>query len=229
MVPIFKATNGSSITFKYIPSTSPCQCSDADYDTQEVGGGGGYAVAGVEGDHVAKHEDNLAKAAPGTLVTTVTKKEPEATVVARSVPPKCKTVYVKETHVRHVPVVQQIPIVQHIIKAVQIPEPTPPPPPPSPPPPPPSPPPPRMMIKRIPMVETVRIRKDKLVLTDERDPDFGRPGVSMQEARPGEYVDRLEVRGLPYTLQSRGGHGHGGGYSYSGSGGGTIVSKSIAE
>ena len=37
-------------------------------------------------------------------------------------PPRFRTVYVKETHVRHVPVVQQIPIVQHIIKAVQIPE-----------------------------------------------------------------------------------------------------------
>ena len=66
---------------------------DADYDTQEVDGGGGYAVAGggntagVEGDHMAKHEGNLTKAAPGTLVTTVTKKEAEATVVARPVPP----------------------------------------------------------------------------------------------------------------------------------------------
>lgn len=49
---------------------------DADHDTQEVGGG--YTVAGgVEGDYMAKHEDNLSKTAPATLVTTVTKKEPK--------------------------------------------------------------------------------------------------------------------------------------------------------
>lgn len=210
----------------------PINVPDADYDTQEVGGGDGdYAVAdggntaGVEGDYMAIHEDNLTKTAPETLVTTVTK-EPKATVVAtQSVPPKYKTVYMKETHVRHMPVFQQVPVVQHTIKAVQIPEPIPPPPQFVPPPPRP----PKMMIKRIPMVEIVRIRKDKLVLTDERDPDFGRPGVSMQEARPGEYVDRLEVQGSPYTLQSRGGYGHGGGYSYGGSGGRTIVNKSKAK
>ena len=132
-----------------------------DTDTKQVG----VIDHIMQKDHQAKHRADIDKAPEGSIVTTITKKKG---------PDQFKTIWVKETHVKHIPITQQMPVYTHVIKGIPVPVPAAPPPPvPPPPPPPPLPPVPpvRPVIKKVPVVKTIQIKTYKQVLTDESDPE----------------------------------------------------------
>lgn len=140
--------------------------SDYSTDTRHVG----VIDDVMKKDHDAKHRADIDKAPAGSVVTTITKKRG---------PDQFKTVWFKETHVKHVPIMHHMPVYTHVIKGVPVPLPAEPPPPV--PPPPPSPPPAplqaaprRPAIKTIPVYKTIRVKTYKHVLTDETDPEMYR-------------------------------------------------------
>lgn len=130
-------------------------------------------------DHEAKHRADIDKAPEGAIVTTITKKRG---------PDQFKTVWFKETHVKHVPIMQHMPVYTHVIKGVPVPVPAEPPPPVPPPPPPPPPPkmaqlkpPKRPMIKTIPVYKTIRVKTYKHVLAEEGESEKDLQWEEMRE------------------------------------------------